>query len=148
MASDAWLMFHGAKEYMLDGTLDMDDAGAGVFKCALLDSGWTPSLSGDDTWGDVSANDLGTANGYTAAGLASTSVTWTNNAGTMTWDIDSPNWTAAGGDITARYACIYQVATGKLICYSLLDNSPADVTAANGTDFLITIAATGVFQLS
>jgi hypothetical protein len=66
----------------------------------------------------------------------------------MTWDCDNPTWTASDAGITARYACIYQVATGKLICYSLLDDSPADVTAAAGYDFVVQIAATGVFTLS
>ena len=148
MAADDWLIFHGAKEYMLDGTIDIDDAGAGVFKCALLGSGWTPSLSADDTWGDISGDDLGTANGYTAAGLALTNVTWINAAGTMTWDCDDPSWAASGAGITARYACMYDVSSGKLIAYSLLDNSPADVTAAAGYSFVIQLPAAGVFQLA
>ena len=61
MAADAWAIFHGAKEKIGDGTFDLDTH---TFKVALLDSGWTPSLSADAVWADISANDLGTAFGF------------------------------------------------------------------------------------
>ena len=146
MAADAFLLFHGFKEYMADGTIDLDDASAGVFKCALVDSGWTPNLATDDAWSDISANEIAGSYGYTADGQALTGVTWTNSSGTMTWDCDNPTWNASGGSIAARFAVIYHVATGKLIAYSLLDNSPADVTATDGTSFVVQINANGVFQ--
>lgn len=107
-------------------------------------------MSGDDGYADISANELSTANGYTAGGFTCTSVTWTNSAGTMTFDMDDPTWTASGGAIAARYAAIYSdTSTGdKLLCYSLLDQTPADVSAANGTAFVVQINASGVYQLA
>lgn len=147
MAASAWALFHGAKEYIADGTIDLD---SDTFKCILLASSWTPSLSADDAYADISANELSTANGYTAGGFTCTNVTWVNSSGTMTFDMDDPTWTASGGAITARYAAIFSdTSTGdKLLCYSLLDQTPADVSAADGTAFVVQINASGVFQLA
>jgi hypothetical protein len=148
MAASNYYLFHGGKEAIGDGTIDLDDATAGVFKSALVLSTWSPSLSADDVWGDISANEHANGSGYTTGGEAVTSVTWTNSAGTMTWDIDDPTWTASGGAITARYHVLYHVASGKLIAYSLLDTTPADVSASDGTAFVVQIHANGVFQLA
>jgi len=57
-------------------------------------------------------------------------------------------WTASGGSITARYAVIYNSTTGGLIGYSLLDNSPADVTATTGNTFTVSPNASGIFDLT
>jgi hypothetical protein len=148
MAASPFYIFHGAKEAMCDGTIDLDDATAGVFKVALVLSTWTPSLSADDLWSDISTHEHANANGYTADGSALTAVTWTDAAGTMTWDCDDPSWVASSGSIIARYAVLYHVATGKLIAYSLLDTTPADVTAADGATFLLQINASGIFTLA
>jgi hypothetical protein len=62
-------------------------------------------------------------------------------------------FTASGGSITARYAVIDDdtVTTpvaDPLVCYSLLDNSPADLTATDGNTFTVQMNASGIFTLS
>ena len=46
MAS-AWIKFNKGTYYGMIGTVDFDDAGAGVYKCALLLSTYTPDLTDD-----------------------------------------------------------------------------------------------------
>lgn len=145
MAAGAWTKFNKGIYYGMIGTVDFDAAGAGVFKCALLLSTYTPDLT-DDTWADLSAHEHANANGYTTGGAALTGVTFTNTSGTDKWDANDISWTAAGGPITARYAVIYHVASGKLIRYCALDT--VDKTATDGNDFVIQLAAGGIFSVT
>jgi hypothetical protein len=55
-------------------------------------------------------------------------------------------WTAAGGSITARFAVLYEVA-GDVLCYCLLDSTPADVTATDGNTLTVAFNASGIFTL-
>lgn len=154
MAADAWKVYNNCKEYIGDGTIDLD-AGDGYFRVILATSSYTPALT-HDAYSSVSANEVANGSGYTTGGDAPGSVTWTNSSGTITFDSANPEWTASGGSITARYAVLVHVAAGtgvpqstdKLMAYSLLDNSPADVTATDGNTFTITLNANGYFQLS
>jgi hypothetical protein len=71
-------------------------------------------------------------------------------AGTTTVTVDDPLdyiWTASGGSIVARFAVIYE-SGGNVLCYCLLDSTPADVTATNGNTLTIALNASGIFTLS
>jgi hypothetical protein len=86
------------------------------------------------------------ANGYTTGGIAITLTL----AGTTTVTVDistDPVWTASGGSITARFAVIYEVG-GNVLCYALLDSTPADVTATTGNTLTVAANASGVFTLA
>jgi len=154
MAADAWKMYNKAKEFIGDGTIDLD-AGDAYFAVILLTSSYTPALT-HDTYSDVSSNEVANGNGYSTGGVTPSSTTWTESSGTVTFDSADPSWTASGGSITARYAALVHVAAGsgdpqagdKLICYSLLDNSPADVTANDGADLTLVLNSDGYFQVS
>lgn len=58
-----------------------------------------------------------------------------------------PVWTASGGSITARFAVIYEV-SGNVLCYCLLDSTPADVTATTGNTLTVAAHSSGVFTLA
>jgi hypothetical protein len=146
MSASAWIKFHKANFYGMTGTIDYDDAAADTFKCALLLSTYTPDLT-DDTWADLSGHEHANANGYTAGGVGLTSVVFINTAGVDKWDAADISWAAVGGAITARYAVIYHVASGKLIRYCELEDG-ADKTAAVGNDFVIQLAAGGIFDIT
>jgi hypothetical protein len=64
----------------------------------------------------------------------------------VAWSAD-PVWTASGGSITARFAVIYEV-SGTVLCYCLLDSTPADETATNGNTLTVTPNASGIFTLA
>jgi hypothetical protein len=152
-AAGKWKLYEAAKEYLADGTFDMDNAALGLQMALFLSTSNANTLSvGTGVYGDLT-NEHANANGYTTGGIALTNEVWTHTAGTVTFDCDNVVWTAAGGSITARFAVIYANATlngtvKPLLCVCLLDTAPADVTATTGNTLTISINASGVFTLS
>jgi hypothetical protein len=141
MAAGAWTFTNGGRTCLLDGTFDID---TDTFKMALLLS--TSNIGAASTTYAGLTNEHANANGYTTGG-ASVTLTLAGTT-TVTVDISSdPVWTASGGSITARFAAIYEVG-GKVLCYCLLDSTPADVTATDGNTLTVQINASGVFTLA
>lgn len=141
MAAGAWTFPNGARTKLLDGTFDID---TDTWKEALFLS--TSNLgTGTTTFAGVT-NEHAAANGYTAGGIAITLTL--SGTTTVTVDISTdPVWTASGGSITARFAAIYEVG-GNVLCYCLLDSTPADVTATTGNTLTVAANASGVFTLA
>ncbi len=141
MAAGAWTFTNAGRTSLIDGTFDID---SDTFKCALFLS--TSNLGSGTTTYAVVTNEHANANGYTTGGIA---VALTL-AGTTTVTVDittDPVWTASGGSITARFAAIYEVG-GNVLCYCLLDSTPADVTATAGNTLTVAGHASGVFTLA
>ena len=145
MAASPWYMFTNGKKALIDGTLDLDND---AIKCALLASTWTPNATTNSLWSEISANEIAEANGYAAGGLLLTSKQVIISGSFAVFKATNPIWLASGGPITARYAALYDSGSGALICYCILDTTPADVTAADGTALLIQVSANGFFYLS
>ena len=152
MAAGKWKVYEYAKEYLSDGTHDLD-ATANWKMALFLSTLNCDTLSvGTGVYGDLT-NEHANANGYTTGGVAITNPTWNHSAGTVTFDIDNTVWTASGGSIVARFAVIYMNATVNsivkpLLCVCLLDTTPANITATDGNTLTIAINASGVFTLS
>lgn len=140
MAAGAWTFTDGGRTRLLNGTFDID---SDTWKMALFLS--TSNLGASTTTYAGVTNEHSNANGYTTGG---TSVTL-SLSGTTTVTVDSTDasWTASGGSIVARYAAIYEVG-GDVLCYCLLDSTPADVTCSSGNTLTVTIHASGVFTLA
>lgn len=133
----AWQFTSTSKSQLTDGTFQI---GTTTFKMGLFLS--TSNLgSGSTTYAGLT-NEVANANGYTTGGVSIT----VTKSGTTTITITSGNavWTASGGQLLARYAVIYAVG-GNVLCYCLLDSSPADVRSTNGNTFTVTIG-TGIIQ--
>ena len=146
MAADAWVLHDKIKLYLGDGTIDMD---ADAFKMALALSTSNIATTSVNGYATVT-NEHANGNGYTTGGEAVASPTWTESTGTVTFDCADQVWTASGGSIVARYAFIYDdtVTTpvaDPVVCHTLMDNAPADVTVTTGNTLTVTINATGVF---
>lgn len=140
-AAGAWAFTNGGKTKLLDGTFDID---TDSWKMALFLS--TSNLGAASTTYAGVTNEHANANGYTTGGIA---VALTL-AGTTTVTVDvttDPVWTASGGSIVARFAAIYEVG-GNVLCYCLLDSTPADVTVTTGNTLTVAASATGVFTLT
>lgn len=92
-------------------------------------------------------NQVAAANGYATGGVAC-APTYSQAAGTATFDTADASWTASGGSIVARFAVVYDdtAANKDLIAYCLLDNTPADVTVTTGNTLTIQIA--NIFTLA
>jgi hypothetical protein len=140
MAAGAWSFPNGVRQKLLNGQfLDADS-----YKMALFLS--TSNISATSTTYAGVTNEHANANGYTTGGIA-VDITF---AGTTTITVDiatDPVWTASGGSIVARFAVIYEV-SGDVLCYCLLDSTPADVTATTGNTLTVAIHASGVFTLA
>lgn len=147
MAAGAWTVFNLAKKHLADGVFDLD---TNTFKMALTTSAQALAAtfvgtSTDCRYADLT-NEVASGGGYTTGGKTLTA-TWTQSTGTITFDCDDQAWTSS--TITARYAVIYDNTTANknLLCFCLLDSTPADVSTVSGT-LTITINASGVFTLA
>ena len=116
------------------------------FKQALGELKIGEEVEVDGPWGEFIVPSMTTDVVCLAGGIG---VTLTlSGTTTVTVDISTdPVWTASGGSITARYAVIYEVG-GDVLCYSLLDTTPADVTATDGNTFTVAAHTNGVFTLA
>lgn len=140
-AAGAWTFTSAGRTSLINGDFDID---SDTWKMALFLS--TSNIGAASTTYAGLTNEHANANGYTTGGIA---VTLTL-AGTTTVTVDvssDPTWTASGGSIVARFAVIYEV-SGKVLCYCLLDSTPADVTTTDGNTFTVQINASGVFTLA
>lgn len=140
MAAGAWTFPNSARTDLLNGTFDLD---TDSLKIALFLS--TSNIGAASTTYAGLTNEHANANGYTTGGIAVTGTL----AGTTTVTFDTsadPVWTASGGSIVARFAVLYEVA-GRVICYCLLDATPADVTATTGNTLTISMPS-GIFTLA
>lgn len=150
MPAGKWKVYESAKQYIGDGTIDLD---ANTFAMALFTSASNANtLAGLSTLSALT-NQVANANGYTTGGVALGSITWTNAAGTMTFTSANAQWAASGGSITARYAVVYRTGTvnsvtNAILCVCLLDTAPADVTVTAGNTLTIQINASGIFNMS
>lgn len=142
MAAGAWVMTNTTRTKLLNGTFDLD---SDTFKMALFQS--TSNLGPASTTFASVTNEVGTTNtGYSAGGE---SITLTLS-GTTTVKVDiatDPVWTAGSAGLTARYACIYEVG-GDVVCYCLLDSTPADVSVTEGNTLTVAAHTNGVFTLA
>jgi hypothetical protein len=142
MAAGNWIFTDGARTRMLNGTFDFD---TDTFKVALFLS--TSNIGAASTTYAGVTNEHANANGYTTGGFSFGALTL---AGTTTVTVDDPAdavWTASGGSIVARFGVLYESA-GDVVCYCLLDSTPADVTATTGNTLTIALNASGIFTLA
>jgi len=147
MAAGAWTFTNTGRTSLLNGDFDLD---TDLFKCALhLVTGTQPGPT-IVNWSELSTSEHAAANGYTAGGEPTGAGTPLELSGTTTVKVDESTdwvWTASGGSILARWAVIYEVG-GKVLCYCLLDDTPADVEATDGNTLTISLNASGIFTLA
>lgn len=142
MAAGAWTFTNAGRTSLLNGDFDLD---TNTFLMALFLS--TSNLGAASTTYAGVTGEHANANGYTTGGVSMGPLTL---SGTTTVTIDDPAdvvWTASGGSIVARYAAIYKSA-GNILCYCLLDSTPADVTATTGNTLTVALHASGIFTLA
>ena len=142
MPAGTWTFPDSARTDLLNGTFDLD---TDTFLMALFLS--TSNIGAASTTYAGVTNQHANANGYTTGGISMGTLTL---AGTTTVTVDDPAdlvWTASGGSIIARFAVIYE-SGGRVLCYALLDNTPADVTATTGNTLTVALHASGIFTLA
>lgn len=142
MAAGNWTFTNASRTALVDGTFDLN---SDTWKMALALS--TSNIGAASTTFAGVTNEVGTTNtGYTAGGAAITLTL----SGTTTVTVaiqTAPVWTAGTANLTARFAIIYEVG-GNVLCYALLDGTPADVTATNGNTLTVGSDGGTVFTLA
>lgn len=133
------------KQYLLDGTIDLD---SDPLKVMLLTSGYTFDAA-HGALADVSTHEVA-GTGYTAGGELLTGVAVSlNGSNQAVLNCNNISWT--GATITARWALLYANVTRNsvadpLIAAILLDDTPADVSSSN-MDFTLQMPADGLIKL-
>jgi len=152
MAAGSVLLYDFYCKYCLGANADLD---TNTVKLALVASTYSPTQATDDTWADVSANEISNGFGYTSDGYTLLSPVLTAITDGFKFSSANPVWTASGGPIPAwRYGVFYVSGTingvvNPLIGYFLGDATPADVPATTDTNILtITCPANGWFGLT
>lgn len=137
MAAGNWTFTDAGRTALLNGTFDLD---SDTFKMALFRS--TSNLGASSTTFAGVTDECNTG-GYTAGGITVT----LGLSGTTTVSVtcSDPVWTATGTSLVARFAAVYEVG-GNILCYCLLDSTPADVTVTVGNN--LTVTTTNLFTLS
>jgi hypothetical protein len=142
MAAGAWTFTNSGRTDLLNGTFDLD---TDTFLMALFLS--TSNIGAGSTTYAGLTNEHANANGYTTGGQSLGQLAL---SGTTTVTVDEttdPVWTASGGNIVARYAVIYE-SGGRVLCYCLLDSTPADVTVTPPNTLTVQFNASGLFTLA
>ena len=139
-------------------TTNLLNATAANFRLALVTSSYTPSDgdSGHEVWADASANEIAAGNGYSAGGIALTSVSLAlNGSGGVKFTAAASVWTASGGSIPAwRRGVVYYLGTlnskvNPLVGHFLGDSAPADIPATTaGNTLTVTPNASGILVAS
>lgn len=149
MAAGTWTIYNSAKEYLMDGTIDLD---GNTFHMSLFTSASNAATATLSVLGSVTSQ-VTSGNGYSSSGKAMTGVTWATgaSAGEMRFDATATLWTASGGTIAnVRYAVIHVAGASagatKLLCYAAL--STAQFTVGSGDTLTVTPSANGVFELN
>jgi len=153
MAAGAFI-FPAKAKLNFFSTTNLLNATAANFRLALVGSAWTPDNSdtGNEVWADASANEITAGNGYSAGGIALSSVTLAlNGSGGVKFTAAASTWTASGGSIPAwRRGVVYYLGTlnGKvnpLVGHFLGDSTPADIPATTaGNQLIVTPNASGI----
>ena len=144
MAAAAWVFYNKAKEYMGDGTIDLD---TDVFRLALFTSASNAATATLSTYASLT-NQVASANGYALLGK-SVVQTWATGASAseIRWDATAVIWTAAGGSISAvKYGVVHETGDGKILCYSTLSTAQFSITDTN--TLTVTPSANGIFELN
>lgn len=146
-APSAMTLFQIFKQYLGDGTIDLD---TDTINCAIMASGWTPNAATQGVWADISASEIANGNGYTTGGVALTGKTYIATGGVAAFKSSNPGWTGSGAGFAGRYYVFYKVGTANsktnpLIGYGLFDSAPADVSFAPGNTINLVQPAAGWF---
>lgn len=148
MTAEAWVVHNQFKGQLGTDAVDLD---GDTFKGILCTSASNIAAASTPNYDIGMTGEVADGSGYTTGGVTLTGVAWEESGGTVTFDCADMVWTASGGDIVARFAGIYDStpAIGKpIVAHSLLDDTPANVTATDGNTFTIGINAAGVFTLA
>jgi hypothetical protein len=129
-------------DWLSKGTLNI---GTDTLKVFLTN---TAPVATNSIYSDISANDLATANGYTAGG-ATTSPTLSNASGTEKLVCTNVTWTASGAVGPFRYVVLYDSTPASNKALMGWWDYGSSITLQNGDTFTVSFdAGNGVLQIA
>lgn len=138
---DTWVLKHGA--LALGATPDL--------RILLLDDTLEPDQAADEFVDDISANEV-SGGGYARVDCTNAVLSQSGSNGQAILDSDNPVITASGGSITARWWVLYLHVTNDadspLICYGLIDNTPANVTIEDSKTLTLAVPLLGFLKIN
>lgn len=123
--------------YLGKGAIDFDNDS---FKVGLMTSSYSPSQNTETKWSDVSGYEA-SGTGYSAGGVAVSSISWSRSSNVATLDFADASWSSSS--ITARYGVLYDDTHADdplIVCFDL----GMEYTSVNGT-FAIQFNSSGIF---
>lgn len=111
------------EEFVLQIGTESHNFSSDTLKLGIVDNTITPTI-GDTTptWGDYSANEVGTGGGYVAGGITLTSVTFTETGGVATLDAANISLVQdASGFTDAYWGIIYNDTNATDMAISFLE---------------------------
>lgn len=142
MAAGTWQVYFTARQRLMDGTYDID---GDTWTAILLDNAHTPDLAAHNDLTDLTSDEI-TDTDYARVTIAG--VTWDETNGIVTFDCNDIEF-ATTADISARYCAIFNTTAAEgLLCYVDLNDGGGTNVSSSASQFLIQIAATGVFTLT
>jgi hypothetical protein len=147
MAEGDGAIYNNFKEQVMEGVFNLA-SGEDTLQIILV-SGHTPDIDAHDEYADVSGDEYGTGDGYTAGGetLTGQDVTQDNANDRGIFDADDVTWSSLGAlaPATPSHCILYDgtPAGDPLICYWELGS-----TATNGGDYTLQFNAVGIITLS
>lgn len=155
MAQGTLTLFNEFSKSIGDGRIDLDTH---TFYAALttLQVGGTPTIAATDAvpcWGaggttNLSTSEVAATGGYTAGGIALTSVTWTQASGVCTFDAANISWTSAGSDpTTIKSLVVYDNTATNKDAVGFMDMTSDGVTAISlaAGNINVNWSASGIF---
>ena len=131
------MILNTAKAKVMVGGSPALNLGTDAFQAVLTTSAQALTASFTGTSGAARYSDLTaelpTADGYTAGGVALSSVTFTETAGELTWNSANITWTLTGS-VTFKYMVIYDntASTKDLVTYCDFDTSGGSISPSSG----------------
>lgn len=147
MAEGDGAIYNNFKEQVMEGEFDLKTGGDQLK--VMLVSGHTPNIDTHTTYANVSADEYGTASGYTATGktLAGQDVTQDDTNDRGVFDATDLTWSSLGplSPALPTHAIMYDDthASDLLIAYWELGT-----TATNGGDYTLQWGANGIILLT
>jgi hypothetical protein len=125
---------------------EASNAPADTYKLMLCTSATFTAT--DTTLAGITKTEVANGNGYTTGGAALTNVAVTTvTTNDAKFDADDVTWTASGAALSAAKAILYNDTDANDPPLAMIDFGGTE-TAGDGTDFIVTWSASGIFTFS
>ena len=143
MAAAAWRVYNGAKQHLLNGTIDLD--ATNVLKMYLYKSTSSASTPALSTLAALTTGFRVAGGGFKGAKFMTGSVKAGADASQKKWSAAARVFTASGAAIGSVMYAVLAQSGGKLVAWSKLSTAAFNVTTGN--TLTVTMNALGIFTI-